>query len=525
MRGRARRAQCIDALDDRIARTDEHQGLDAGLGDRLHRRRQVGLVAVEAQMRLRPQLQLVQTLDRPLARIVAEGIVDLHDGDALDADAGEVLDRALGLALIARAQVEDIGLVRLVQAAGPGGRRDQREPVLLEHRQHGLGGPGAAAQHQRQHALARQGLGRSGRGGGLVPVVLRDELKRLPLDAALRIDRIEIELGALDALLHEAGDRAGEPRHDADAQGATLSERAPHQHPTRGERRRQADPRLHSHLPAHAPVAALPWRRIVGPSPSAAAPSAPQEKPDPAPDQTCTPTGIPALHSVRLWLHAHARKPSHTASAQAPARPAPHVRPAAGFADDGGDAGTAARPAVADHRGAALRRPEDPHHGDGGPQARPRARHRGDGAVAGRAGLAGLSRPGRPDGQGADGRPALRVRRGGGARVCGAFLVPAATRRQRRQRARADANPAHPPRWPRDRQADRQHERGAAAAGPTGRGLAHGLAQRPDADPVAGADPVGAATLCAEPDDRADRRRRGAGRRASGAAPACQRRG
>ena len=52
-------------------------------------------------------------------------------------------------------------------------------------------------QEQREHALVQQPLRVGQRGLRIAPVVQRDELDALALDAASRVDAVEVELGSL----------------------------------------------------------------------------------------------------------------------------------------------------------------------------------------------------------------------------------------------------------------------------------------------------------------------------------------
>ena len=126
---------------------------------------------------------------------------------------------ALGLTLVGGAHIEDVGLDRLVQHHGPGGRTNERHPMLLQHGVDGLGVRCAPAHEQGQHAtLLDQG---AGIGLGLLDVegiVQGNDLDFFAAHAALGVDMVQVELRALHGFLDRGRHRSGDAHGLPDAQ-------------------------------------------------------------------------------------------------------------------------------------------------------------------------------------------------------------------------------------------------------------------------------------------------------------------
>ncbi len=145
---------------------------------------EVGLEAVELLVHHRLDAGIGKALGRTDESIGAERVVGADDGNRLHADLGQMLHHALGFVLIARPDVEDVGVHRLVEDHRAGGRCDQRELGVRQDRKHRLRVRRSAAQEQRDHALVGQYFRVDDRELRIELVVHRDELDLLAVDAA-----------------------------------------------------------------------------------------------------------------------------------------------------------------------------------------------------------------------------------------------------------------------------------------------------------------------------------------------------
>jgi len=171
----------------------------------------VGFGAIGLDDGDRLELQALEAFHGAGQAIGAEGIVHMHDGDAVQRDGVQVLDRLLGLGLVAGAHVEHVRVDRLVQQHGAGGRRDERDVVLGQVRQDGLRVRRGAAHEQRHHLVVLDQLSSVfARQLGLELVVERDQLDLLAAHAALGVDVVEVKAHADQRLAHAGRHRAGD---------------------------------------------------------------------------------------------------------------------------------------------------------------------------------------------------------------------------------------------------------------------------------------------------------------------------
>lgn len=146
--------------------------------------------------------------------VLAEGVVHMHDADALNSQQRKVGDGFLHLALVGRADVEDIAGNGLVQRHGARGGPHQRHAVLVQQRNDALGVGRAARHEQCQHALVLdERAGVVLRQLGVELVVERDEFDLLPVHAAAGVDVVQVQRRAqhrfLDGCRRGPGDADG----------------------------------------------------------------------------------------------------------------------------------------------------------------------------------------------------------------------------------------------------------------------------------------------------------------------------
>ncbi len=184
------------------------RGLDLGDDVGEHRLR-----AVERGDEDRLLLRLVEAFASAYRAIGAERVVHVHEGDAREADAGEVVHRLLGLSLVGGAHIEDPWVDRPVQHHRPGRRGHQRNLVFVQQGHDRLRVRGAAIEKQRDDVLfGDQDLGVLGRLLSAELVVHRDQLDLLSVNPARLIDVIDVKPGTHRVFLHPRRDRPCEAR-------------------------------------------------------------------------------------------------------------------------------------------------------------------------------------------------------------------------------------------------------------------------------------------------------------------------
>ena len=229
LRPGARFADGGDAIGDRHPRADEQHCLRTRCGDPVGDGAEVPLGPIEFLHEQGGFPHRREALLRTFDQIGAEAVVHMQHTNAVHADQAQVLHRALGLALIGGAHIEQPGVDRPVQHHRAGGRPHQRQPGLGQHRQDGLGVRRAAGQEQADHPwVVGQCLGVFGGDFGVELVVQRHQFNLLSIHPALGIDGVEMEFGAVRGLLDPGGHRAAETGGLSDAE-LRPGGRRPHQ--------------------------------------------------------------------------------------------------------------------------------------------------------------------------------------------------------------------------------------------------------------------------------------------------------
>ncbi len=143
--------------------------------------------------------------------IGAKAVVSVKNADPGDAHGVQVGDGFFGLALVGGAHVEDMFFDGLMQHHGACGRAHQGHTVLFKMGKNRFGVGCSACQKERDHVFFLDQLaGVFGGQLGVKLVVQRDQLDFLSIDAALGIDGVDIQLGAVGGLLDAGTHRAGE---------------------------------------------------------------------------------------------------------------------------------------------------------------------------------------------------------------------------------------------------------------------------------------------------------------------------
>jgi hypothetical protein len=167
---------------------------------------------------------------------LAVGIVLPEHGDLVEAQRGELLDDQPRLVVVGGAQVEGVAVEGLAQRHGAGEGREEGRLRRRRQRQGRQAGGGADVAEQRQRVVREQLAGVLGAAVRLVAVVEAHEFDGPAVHAALRVDLVEAEPGALVELDAELGGRAGEGGGLRQQDPIPLGAQAGHCHECRGAR-------------------------------------------------------------------------------------------------------------------------------------------------------------------------------------------------------------------------------------------------------------------------------------------------
>ena len=167
--------------------------LDRGLGDRL-------------------QAQSAERQREAVKAGLAVSIVLVKDRNFFQPQVGELLDDQGCLVVIGGANVKRIFVKGIAQCHGPGKRRDEGDFFLHGQRQRSDAGGRSNIAKQRKHVVGNQLFGVLHAAGRLIAIVELADFNLLARHAALGVDLVEADFGALVKLDAELRGGPGERR-------------------------------------------------------------------------------------------------------------------------------------------------------------------------------------------------------------------------------------------------------------------------------------------------------------------------